>query len=775
MKYLMKAVIFMICISAFSIRAGALTQLVRGQVMDQETRTPLYGANVMIAGTNLGGSTDENGWFRISGVPLGRYDIQVFYMGYEQMTIPEIPVHSGKEVVLNVEMRESVIYTQALTVMPSIDKEKPLNAMATTSARTFSVEETRRYAGGLDDPARMASGFAGVTTGQVQDNAIIIRGNAPNGILWRLEGIEIPNPNHFADGNYDGGGLVTLFSSQLLDNSDFMTGAFPGEYGNALSGVFDMNLRNGNNEQHEYAFQAGILGIDVAAEGPFQKGSPGSYLFNYRYSTTALLTPILNTEQIPKYQDLSFKLNFPTRQAGTFSLWGIGGVDTNLEYASDDPDDWTIDWERIGYEWKARVGAAGLTHKITTGDNTYISTTLASTANKVSFHQERYDDRLELQKVQWIDSETGKHTLSAFVNHKFNARYANKTGVAVNYLFYDQNFRAALDNVPPMRSYIRESGGDLHTQTYSQSSLRITQDLTLNPGLHFEFFHLNRHFSVEPRIGLQYAFKPGQSLSLAYGMHSQLPDIRVYLTRGENGIPVNRDLDFMKAHHVVLAYDRSLTENVRLKIEPYFQALSDVPVVRDSSYSFANFKSQWFFDHPLVNGGTGRNAGIDITLERFLNNNYYYLLTASVFSSKYTGGDGVERNTRYARNLVLNALFGREFHIGRNNVLGLNGRFTAMGGERRSPVHLPLTQARQEIVYDETRAFEMQNPTSYVLDLTLTWRINRKSVSHVWALQVKNALGARSINEPSYNCLTNMVEKDYDTIVLPSLSYKVEF
>ena len=116
--------------------------------------------------------------------------------------------------------------------------------------------------------------------------------------------------------------MVNLISSQLLSNSDFFTSAFPAEYGNALAGVFDIKLRTGNNENREYAFQAGLLGIDFAAEGPFIKGKEASFLFNYRYSTFGLMVDmsLLPTEQIPRYQDLSFKINLPTKKAGLFSL-----------------------------------------------------------------------------------------------------------------------------------------------------------------------------------------------------------------------------------------------------------------------------------------------------------------------------------------------------------------------------------------------------------------------------------------------------------------------
>ncbi|MEL6358302.1 MAG: TonB-dependent receptor, partial [Bacteroidota bacterium] len=170
---------------------------------------------------------------------------------------------------------------------------------------------------------------------------IIIRGNSPRGLLWRMEGIEIPNPNHFSEEGASGGGISAL-SVNVLANSDFFTGAFPAEYGNAASGVFDLSLRKGNNEKREYAFQAGVLGLDLAAEGPI--GAPGgaSYLANYRYSTLSILSTlgvnITGDGDQTDFQDATFKIQVPTTKDGYLSLWGLGGKSGNSYQLEGDPE-----------------------------------------------------------------------------------------------------------------------------------------------------------------------------------------------------------------------------------------------------------------------------------------------------------------------------------------------------------------------------------------------------------------------------------------------------
>jgi hypothetical protein len=767
------------------IFSQTIFQTVRGEVTDNESKSPLIGATVVILGTDpiVGATTDVNGYFKIGNVPIGRYNLQFSFMGYDPSIISEVLVSSGKETVIAIGLKQSVTQLDEVSVRAHSNKDKPLNTMASVSARTFTVEETRRYAGGVDDPARMASAFAGVTTGSIQDNAIIIRGNSPKGLLWRLEGVEIPNPNHFSGGNVVGGGIVSIFSSQLLSNSDFFTGAFPAEYGNALAGVFDMRLRNGNNERREYTLQAGILGFDFSAEGPFVKGKNATYLFNYRYSTFGLvsLLGILPPEvsQIPKYQDLSFKFNFPVKRLGTFSLWGIGGIDNNQEQNEPDSSKWITDWDRIYYNWDMATGAIGLSHKLVAGEKAYLNTTLAASGIKSRIKASSLDDNLTERPYWDMSDNTGKVTLSSFINYKFSANYTVKAGFNFNTLFYNLDLNGVVNDLPgSFQNFVKEGGYSHFTDLYVQSKYDITRNFELNTGINACFFALNNDFSVDPRLGLKWEFFPGHSLSFGYGKHSQLEELKIYLVNREVDGTLeypNKDLELSHAHHVILGYDWLLSDNSRIKIEPYYQYLYDIPGIPDSSYSFINFKQDWTFRSTLANNSTGRNIGIDFTIERFLDHNYYYLLTASVFDSKYKGDDGVWRNARYDKGFVINLLVGKEFFLRKNNVLGVNGRLNYTGGERISPIDEVRTYQENTIVYDETKAFEVQLPSRYILDLTITYRMNRKKYSGVWALQLKNALGMSENYGTYYNMETDKIEQSEAAVILPIVSYKIEF
>ena len=766
----------------FSQKSKVLSQTIRGQVVDKESQITLPGANVLILNTVplKATTTDINGNFRIDNVPVGRFNLQVSYVGYNSYLISEMQVTASKEVVLKVQLQEDAFVLDAVTVKAFKDKTGTINSMATISARTFSAEETRRYAGGMDDPARMASAFAGVAVGNIQDNSIIIRGNSPKGVLWRLEGVEIPSPSHFAGANVAGGGFTTLFSNHLLANSDFFTGAFPAEYGNALAGVFDIKLRNGNNERREYAFQVGVMGIDFAAEGPFKKGGKASYLINYRYSTFGLIKNFIPSEQIPEYQDLSFKFNFPLKNSAVISLWGIGGNGKNAEPVTDDSTKWIYDWDRVQYDFSTNMGAVGVNYKKIISNSAYIHSSIVASSNNFYWDLKSMNENLILRDSIFINNTSSKYTFSTFINNKFTKKHTNRTGIVLNNIFYNAQTKGRYQD--KMIDYSNSKGNSYLFQAYTQSKYDISRKLLANIGIHAQYFLLNKEFSIEPRLGLKYKINTKNILSFGYGNHSQLEPLKVYMYQKERwgGIEFpNKDLAFSKAHHFVIGYDYFITPNLRIKVEPYYQYLYNIPVIANGTWSMINYEQELTFDKTLVNEGTGTNIGIDFTLERFLKNNYYYLLTTSFFDAKYTGGNGKTYNSRFNKNYVFTFLGGKEFVFDKKQketkVLSVNGRISLMGGHRIVPVNEELSYQEEAVYYDWSNPYVEQNPADFFLDLTISYRINKKKHSSIWTLQVKNLTGTPSNYMYQYNIKENKVENTSQTIMVPVISYKIEF
>jgi hypothetical protein len=728
---------------------------------------------------NQGTTTDSLGNFTLKNVAIGRYSLKASMLSYEPYVIEEVLVSSAKEISLNISLKENVNALSEVEIRPRINKEVPINNTATLSAKMLSVEEAKRYAGGFDDPARLVSSFAGVSS-NVSNNAIVIRGNSPQSLQWKMEGVEIPNPNHFADMSTFGGGGLTALSSQLLANSDFFSGAMPAEYNNALSGVFDIFMRNGNNQKPEHTFQIGLLGIDAASEGPFKKEGRSSYLFNYRYSTLALLEPILpENAGGTTYQDLSFKLNFPTKKSGTFSLWGIGLTDGSGAEAKTDSAAWKYVSDMENQDVRQYMGAAGLGHTMNLNAKQFVKSTLATTINGINASTERMDAGTHFQPLNRINNRNYSFVLSSFINTKFSTRHINKTGFTATGLMYNLLLKQAENAGDPMKTIVSENGFSTLFSAFTNSTLNVRSKTTFNLGVNAQYFTLTGRYTLEPRAGIKYQLTPGQSLSFAYGLHSRLERLNYYFIKnskyGEGTI--NRDLEFSKSHHFVLGWQASLSDYLHLKIESYYQRLYNVPVIADNSFSIINLQNDWFFREKLQNSGLGENYGLDITLDKYLFNGYYYMVTASLFRSKYRGGDGQWRDTRYNRNYAFNILIGKEWQIEnrQKKVLGLNARFSYQGGDHYTPVNQLASEKAQEPIFFESRAFSEQFSPAFICHFTASYKINKAKSAHEIALKIINATGYEEFTGFNYNHLTHRIDVGKEALMLPNLSYKIEF
>ena len=765
----------------FSTQAQeAYTQTVTGVIIDATTKEPLPFANVMVVNSDppIGAITDTTGRFVLRNVPLGRIAIQTSFIGYDPIIVSEILVSTGRQSEVNLEMNETNSQLGEVVVKAKESKNRALNTMSTVSARKFNVEEASRYAGGFDDPARLATSYAGVAGG-IGNNGIAIRGNSPRALLWRMEGVEIPNPSHFADVITFGAGGLSALSSRMIDNSDFYTGAFPAEYSNALGGVFDLNVRKGNTLKRNYTAEVGLNGLEVSTEGPFVKGKQSTYLINYRYSTLALLTPLLPEDAAGiSYQDVSFKVNMPTK-FGTFSVWGLGSMDNSGQLAERDSSKWTYNQDKEEADAFTAMGAAGVNHQITIKKKTHIKTQFATTGNLVHYDVERMDSAITLRPYSEIKNDQWKYTLSSTVNHRFGAIHTLRTGVILNSLNYDLGFsQSPAEGVTPI-SIVDEKGGEVHIQAFTQSQIRLNPRFRLNVGLHAQYFNFNQSYSVEPRLGTAWNISDNHTLNFGYGLHGQLEKLNFYMIQnqvGGNTVYPNQDLGFSKAHHLVLGYDWTINSALRFKAEAYYQYLYDLPIGTTGSFALLNLSNNWFFRDSLVNKGTGQNYGLELTFERFLKKGFFYLVSGTVFNSEYNA-NGQTYNTKYNTNYVANFLAGKEWSFGKHSQhrVSISGKFTLQGGDRISPVDYNASALAQEVVYDETKAFSQRKPLVYLLHANLGVTFNGKKVSHGISIKVLNATATKENLGHRFNYQSDEVEVLEEATVVPNFSYKIEF
>ncbi|MFT6338120.1 MAG: hypothetical protein ACI86M_000827 [Saprospiraceae bacterium] len=811
MKKLSLTILLIAIFALFSFSQN-LTQTVRGTIIDTDSKLPLIGAQIVILGTDplIGTNTDVDGNFRLENISLGRITLQLSYVGYEDKTIPNIVLNSAKEGVLNLNMQESFETLGEVVVIANKNKGAALNDMSLISARSISIEQTERYAGSFNDPSRILSNFAGVTNTQDGSNDIIVRGNSPKYIQWRLEGLEITNPNHFADQNSVSGGISAL-NANLLATSDFYTGAFSPEYGDVLSGVYDVNFRAGNNEKLEATFGFGLLGTDFTLEGPFKKGYGGSYLVNYRYSTISLVNDIglADIGGLLKFQDASFKIVLPTKIMGTFSLFGLGGLSSFL-LEDVKPDLWDTPGDgslrpdiNEDYDKGSVLANFGIKHTMPINDNSYIKTSLSYSNNGIdddvfeSKTTKILDDQGEFLKDSIISRQVnykGRLKNSAYrgaitYNNKLNAK--NKIQIGSKYALFDyDNNQSRLQEDGTTRFAMTDFKENMSTvRNFISWKHRLNEDITIVSGIQNMNVLLNNKSTFEPRLAVKWKLNSTSSLNAGYGKHSTMENIHNYFTKVElndgSVIEPNKDLGLLKANHYVLGYEKRFTKNLMAKVEVYYQSLYDLPVENSDTSFYATINEGIDYRYvDLVNEGTGKNYGIELTLERFLDNNYYFLVNGSLYNSKYKSLEGTERNTQYNGNYLVNFLVGKEFqNLGKkkNQTLSLNGKIFYGGGKRVVPL---LRDGQGDLAvdpgnnnyWDFEKAYDNKLEDVYQITISASYKFNRPKTTHEIFVNLDNVTNTKGnvseyYDESEPNSIGNLTQFGF----FPNLMYRVHF
>jgi hypothetical protein len=771
--------------------AAQNTQNIRGRVLDQQSETPLPGVNVL-TNTGTGAVTDFDGYYVLNDVPVGRISLQFTFIGYKPLSMENLELTASKELIINASLRESAEQLAEVTVTAGQQKERTQNELVTVSGRTFSIEESQRFAGSVQDVSRMASNFAGVQRSNDSQNDIVIRGNSPIGLIWRMEGIDIPNPNHFG-GFGATGGPVSMLNNNVLANSDFLTAAFPANYGDGLSGVFDLRLRNGNYEKHEFLGQIGFNGLEFGAEGPISREKKSSYLINYRYSTLGIMSAMgidFGTgAAIPYYQDLNLKLNFPSRKIGNIEVFALGGISSIDFLESETAEDEDGGFYSDGEDLRNRVntGVAGISHQYFFNKDTYTKVVLAatSTTNLVSIDTLNFDGSLVSPRYRQNFTEQNVQA-HAFLNHKFSPKHVVRGGAFITHKIFDLR-----DSVyrKPLDTYIRildQQSTDMLYQPYVNYQFRPNDRWEMNLGLHSMILASNGNYSLEPRFGASYNLTEKSSLNFGYGLHSQIaiPTIlydQIDLPDGTY-IRLNEDLPFTQSNHLVVGYDQMMRYRLHFKAEAYYQYITDAIVeVQPSAFSSLNAGG---FDtgtpDSVMTGGIGYNYGLDLTLEKFMDKGFYFLSTLSLYESQYQGSDKVWRNTAFNGNYVFNVLGGKEFLLSkkessRRSTLTVDAKITTAGGQRYTPIDLAASNLVGEAVFDEDQAYGEQYDPYFRADIRIGFKLGGKKVTQEWAVDIQNVTNQQNPFGQNYNADTQEIETTNQLGLFPMVLYRITF
>ncbi len=764
-------------------------QTIKGTVLDKLSQEPLIGANVILTSVEpeMGTVTDAEGRFSITDVNPGRHHLMVSYLGYETVSLPNILLTSGKDAIMEITLDESLVQMDEVVVTSKVEKDKANNDMATVSSRMFTLEEVTRYSGGRNDVSRMAANFAGVNISNDSRNDIVIRGNSPTGVLWRIEGMPVPNPNHFATLGTTGG-PVSALNTNALKNSDFLTSAFPAEYGNANAGVFDIQFRSGNRDRWEFTGQlAAFSGLEFMVEGPLSKKKKGSFLLSYRHSFVELATAVnlnIGTTATPAYRDITFKIDLGKTKSGYWTFWGIGGT-SDIDFLAEDveSDDFFANQDEDSYA-TSLLGMTGITHRWLLNNDTYVKTIIGLSTAANTFDVDEVLQDSERNRILEIDDKNSRFTLSSYINSKLGTGINLRAGILYEKYFLDTYGRDK-DHGEWIQFRDFEDNLDLY-QAFGQLQWRLSKSLTLNGGLHLQYLDLNQDFAIEPRAAINWHLDDHQSINLGFGIHNQMLPLPVYLYKNlqPDGslVQSNLDVSFLKSAHYVLGYDRSFGTDWRLKTEIYYQDQIDVAVDQEiNSFSILNVGADFGFPEIgfLQNAGDGANYGVELTLEKFFSKSFYLLTTGSLYESRYSGSDRVDRNTAFNNNYVYNLLGGKEFPVGKRktNVITVDFKWTTTGGRYYTPIDLDASIAAGREIKLNEQAFSERFDPYFRLDIKVGFRLNStgKKLSQQFYLDFQNITNHQNIFTQRYNNSSKEIDTIYQIGFFPDVLYRIQF
>ena len=786
--------VFFITMLMGLLPCNLFAQTLQGTVTDAISGEPLTGAAVYIVGLQKGSTVDSVGDYSIRDIPVGRYTIECRQLGYETQQQVEVQINSNHATVVDFRLMVMPKMLEGVTITVQVNKARALNPTAVAGTKMISVDEAKRYGGAFDDIARVVKHNVG-TTGSEDNTSLSVHGNPTYTTVFRIDGVEMPSPNHF-DGTGDfGTGKISALHTDLLANSDFYTAAPVAEIGNSLGGVMDLNLRSGNKKEYEHSARLSILGLDVTSEGPINRVSGSSYIFSYRYGLTKLANDmgvsILEGDQAD-YQDLYFKLNYPVGKRGTISVWGLGLWDHGYMLVEGVDQD---DWEGSLYDqedWYDKISTlmGGVTYDQPFGDGWRLRANLAAANRRYQARDGYYmfslsGDTLNVynrQHLAWgpatpyasMDNETLWLTAAAALQKRFSDNYLQKTGFQVRSISYSQSLKRAANIYSGFLIPLAEGNAwGWQLDLYGDNNFRYDH-WTFNAGLHVQGWTLANDYDLQPRLSAEWRPASGHTFSVGLGRTSRIENMETLLAATGN-----LELKMVRSNQAVLGYKWQPRNELCFNIEAWGEYLTNVPVSPTGTYCIFN-RRLFYTTEPLVSEGHGRNLGIGFNIEHYMTKGYYFQVNASIFKSEYRAIDKVWRHTLYDRGWAVNAVGGKEWVLGNKRTLSVNIAGTMMGGLRATPFDEDASAANfaagnPYCAYQEDKAMSLKTGTVYDLSFNINYRIKAKKVSHVIGLDYMNVLANEEPFQDFYNYVTNKPMTVMTCYSIPNFSYTIEF
>ena len=763
-------------------------QTIRGTIRDAENMEPVVGATVAIRFLRgqtppISMASNPEGDFRFEKIRPGYYSLSINAQGFENQIITELIVSAGKEQVLEINLRRTLERLEEVTISANLPNRPPLQVLGEIP---LTRDQTQRFPATFFDPARLATAYPGVVQTDDGTNSLSIRGNNPAFVRWRLEGVEIINPNHlsnagtFSDRPAAASGGISMFSAQLLDNSSLLTGPMPASYGDAISGLMDMHLRKGNQQKHEFTAQVGLIGLDVAAEGPIGKKGKNAYLANYRYSTVGLLGELgvsFGDEQI-NFQDFAFNLSFEGNKTAKWTVFGMGGLSKNIFRHKTDTTEIRTQKDYFDVDYRSETKVIGATFSTQTGKRSLMKTSLAY-SEQTNFREQTsptFPDYRELDDL-FESKLSGSTSLAVYIT----SRVEFSTGMQGQISKFSQKEVLGSPNfqIPALESLLFQPWMQLQWRSRNRKNLT---SLGLNYIANLAFTYRSYSgINYQPRFNFTRKVAPKQTFSVALGTYSQASPWWLN-PRNFFNISNNNSITSQKFE---LGYRVIIAPNWQINAAAYRQWLGNVPYFANEGFSQIN-SSEFSANLNLSNVRytNGQNDGVEISLEKTVSDGWYLLSSVSFIDSRYTrsGSNAPEEwlSTRWDIGHVVNTTVGKEWQRekspGHERTVGMNARTVWSGGLREADIALQNDVPFNTINITDPNGYSRQARDYFRLDFRVYWRKNLGGRrTSTFSLDLQNLTGQQNLAHRFFNGYTNRFENKFQLGTIPNFTWRLEW
>ena len=733
-----------------------------GYVKDARTEEPLIGVTVKVEDTDLGGVTDLNGYYTVENIPARSYNVTASYVGYKSVTQFNVVVRSGGNPDLNFSLEETVgeLGEVVVEASPFVKAEETPN-----SIQKLSREEIATYPGGNNDIAKVVQSLPGVSGSVGFRNDVIIRGGAPNENVYYLDGVEIPNINHFSTQG-SAGGPVGLLNVSFIENVTLNTSSFPAQYDNVLSGVLQFEQRTGNPRERKVNFRLGASEAALTVEGPIikpknEEPANTTFIASVRRSYLQLLFKLIDLPFLPDYWDYQYKINHKIDDKNELNLIGIGSID---DFAINPPDDATLEQQAVldqvpviqqwtttaGLSWKRRF------------NNGFFRATLSGNILNNNFR--RYADNENQEGLLFSNESRETENKFRFELTNFINDWTLNSGVLVQRSDYT-NTTADIDNninyntdidFYRFGAFVQVSKPFFTERLTSSFGIRVDGNTFTEEGMHMLQ-------TISPRFSLAYLLTPRWILNGSVGRYYKIPPYTILGFQDNTGNFLNKDNQYIRSDHVVAGVEYLPRRSTRFTLEGFYKRYDNYPVSVENGVSLANLGGNFevLGNEDIESAGLGRAYGVEFLYQQKLSKNFYGILAYTLYWSEFTGLDQEEYIPSVWDNRHLITFTGG-YKLANNWEAGL--RFRYLGRAPYVPVdEAATTESYPIIIHDYDRLGEERLNAYNATDI----RIDKKWNFERWTLdiflEVTNVLGSDLPSDPTYT-----LERDAEnSIIIP--------